>query len=103
LRSTWPGRLPAGLVAAIAVLDVERSSPDANITDFGDAIWCAVTTMTTGRPRRPHPVTGIGRAVGVGLMLGGIALLGTVTANLASWSVESVETEKEQAEDVQAT
>jgi hypothetical protein len=28
-------------------LDAERSSPDANITDFGDAIWWAVTTMTT--------------------------------------------------------
>jgi len=33
--------------AALAVLDVERSSPDANITNFGDAIWWAVTTMTT--------------------------------------------------------
>ena len=29
--------------AALAVLDAERSSPDANITDFGDAIWWAVT------------------------------------------------------------
>jgi hypothetical protein len=36
-------------------------------------------------------------------MLGGIALLGTVTATLASWLVESVEAEKEQAEDLQAT
>ena len=25
--------------AALAVLDAERSSPDANIVDFGDAIW----------------------------------------------------------------
>jgi voltage-gated potassium channel len=41
--------------------------------------------------------------VGFGLMLGGIALLGTVTATLASWLVESVEAEKEQAEDLQAT
>lgn len=34
-------------VAALAVLDADRSSPDANIVDFGDAIWWAVTTMTT--------------------------------------------------------
>jgi voltage-gated potassium channel len=33
--------------AALAVLDAERSSPDANISDFGDAIWWAITTMTT--------------------------------------------------------
>jgi hypothetical protein len=32
--------------------------------------------------------------VGFGLMLGGIALLGTVTATLASWLVESVAAEK---------
>jgi hypothetical protein len=81
-------------VAAIAVLDVERSSPDANINGFGDAIWWAVTTMTTVGYGDHYPVTGIGRAVGFGLMLGGIALLGTVTATLASWLVESVAAEK---------
>jgi voltage-gated potassium channel len=90
-------------VAALAVLDVERSSPDANIGDFGDAIWWAVTTMTTVGYGDHYPVTGIGRAVGFGLMLGGIALLGAVTATLASWLVESVQAEKEQAEDLQAT
>jgi voltage-gated potassium channel len=34
-------------------------------------------------------------------MIGGIALLGTVTATLASWLVEAVAAEKEQAEDLQ--
>jgi voltage-gated potassium channel Kch len=97
----WGASLLA-FVAAIAVLDVERSSPDANINGFGDAIWWAVTTMTTVGYGDHYPVTGIGRAVGFGLMLGGIALLGTVTATLASWLVESVAAEKEQAEDLQA-
>jgi voltage-gated potassium channel len=36
-------------------------------------------------------------------MIGGIALLGTVTATLASWLVETVAAEKEQAEDLQVT
>jgi voltage-gated potassium channel len=90
-------------VAALAVLDVERSSPDANITDFGDAIWWAVTTMTTVGYGDRYPVTSVGRVVAFGLMLGGIALLGTVTATLASWLVESVEAEKEQAESLRAT
>ena len=90
-------------VAALAVLDVERSSPDANISDFGDAIWWAVTTMTTVGYGDHYPVTSVGRVVAFGLMLGGIALLGTVTATLASWLVETVDAEKEQAEDLHAT
>jgi len=90
-------------VAALAVLDVERSSPDANITGFGDAIWWAVTTMTTVGYGDHYPVTSAGRVVAFGLMLGGIALLGTVTAILASWLVESVQAEKKQAEELQAT
>jgi voltage-gated potassium channel len=88
--------------AALAALDVERSSPDANITDFGDAIWWAGSTMATVGYGDHYPVTGIGRLVGFGLMVGGIALLGTVTATVASWLIETVEAEKEQAEDLQA-
>jgi voltage-gated potassium channel len=87
--------------AALAVLDAERSSPDANISDFGDAIWWAVTTMTTVGYGDHYPVTAAGRLVAFGLMIGGIALLGTVTATLASWLVETVAAEKEQAEDLQ--
>jgi voltage-gated potassium channel len=88
--------------AALAVLDAERSNPEANITDFGDAIWWAVTTMTTVGYGDRFPMTGTGRLVAFGLMVGGIALLGTVTATLASWLVETVAAEKEQAEDIQA-
>jgi voltage-gated potassium channel len=36
-------------------------------------------------------------------MISGIAILGTVTATLASWLVETVAAEKEQAEDLHAT
>ena len=52
---------------------------------------------------RYYPVTSVGRVVAFGLMLGGIALLGTVTATLASWLVETVAAEEEQAEDLHAT
>lgn len=89
--------------AALAVLDVERSSPDANISDFGEAIWWAVTTMTTVGHGDHYPVTAAGRLVAFGLMVGGIALLGTVTATLASWIVEAVAADKEQTEDLHVT
>jgi voltage-gated potassium channel len=75
-------------------LDAERSSRDANISDFGDAIWWAVSTMTTVGYGDHYPVTPVGRLVAFGLMIGGIALLGTVTATLASWLVETVAAEK---------
>jgi hypothetical protein len=57
-----------------------------------------------GCVRREHyPVTAVGRLVAFGLMIGGIALLGTVTATLASWLIETVAAEKVQAEDLQVT
>jgi len=81
-----------GFVAALAVLDAERGSGHANITSFGDATWWAATTITTVGYGDQFPTTAEGRLVGVGLMIGGIALAGTVTAALASWFVEQIST-----------
>lgn len=78
------------LVAGLAILDAERTHPDATITSFGDSLWCALTTMTTVGYGDHYPVTGTGRAVAVALMLSGIALLGTVTATLASWIIQRI-------------
>ena len=88
--------------AALAVLDAERSSPEANITSFGDATWWAITTMTTVGYGDQYPVTTVGRLVAVTLMLGGITLLGVVTATLASWLVEAVEAEQQESNDMRA-
>ena len=85
------GALPLVVfVAAVAMLDAERGAPDANIQSFGDAVWWACTTMTTVGYGDRFPVTTEGRLIGVGLMLAGIALLGVVTAALASWFVERI-------------
>src|SRR5829696_5545290 len=81
--------------AALAVLDAERRNPQANITEFGDAMWWAITTMTTVGYGDRYPTTGQGRFIATALMVAGLALLGTVTATLASWLVEHVS----QAED----
>lgn len=91
------GVLVLGTIAALAVLDAERASPDANITSFSDALWWAITTMTTVGYGDQFPVTNTGRMVAAGLMVGGIALLGTVTALLASWLAERVAMETEDA------
>jgi voltage-gated potassium channel len=83
-------------IGALAGLDAERRSADANITTFGDALWWALTTITTVGYGDQFPVTATGRVVAAALMLAGIALLGTITAALASWLVERV-TEVEDA------
>jgi voltage-gated potassium channel len=88
---------------ALAVLDAERKNPSANITDFGDAILWAVTTMSTVGYGNRYPITGEGRLGAALLMVGGIALLGTVTATLASWLVEQVSrVEQREASDVRS-
>ena len=85
--------LTASLVvfmASLAELDAERGDPDATITTFGDALWWALTTITTVGYGDRYPVTGEGRLVAGLLMVAGIALLGTVTAAVASWFVNRV-------------
>jgi voltage-gated potassium channel len=76
--------------AAVAVLDAERHSAHANITSFGDALWWAATTVTTVGYGDHYPVTTEGRFVAVALMLAGVALLGVVTASIASWFIDRV-------------
>ncbi|GAB3120253.1 potassium channel family protein [Streptomyces calidiresistens] len=79
----------AGLVmfGSLAVLEVERDSPNSNIHSPGDAVWWAFTTMTTVGYGDHAPTTGIGRLLAIALMLSGIALLGVVTANIAAWFI----------------
>lgn len=75
-------------IAALSVLEAERASADANITNFGDAIWWAFVTITTVGYGDFTPVTVGGRIVAVLLMLSGVAVLGITTATLASWVAE---------------
>ena len=52
-------------------------------------MWWSITTVTTGY-NDLTPLTGAGRVIAVALMIGGISLLGIVTATLASWIVQRV-------------
>ena len=85
-------------VAALAVLDAERDAPGSTITSFESALWWAFVTITTVGYGDFTPLTVTGRLIAGALMLGGIALLGVVTATIASWIVERVATKEEDAQ-----
>ena len=86
------------LCAALAVLDTERGHAHANISTFGDALWWTICTVTTVGYGDRVPVTAEGRGVAVGLMVGGIALIGVVTATVASWLIDRVRDVEDQAQ-----
>ncbi len=75
-------------IASLAVLEAERHAPGADITTFAIALWWSCVTVTTTGYGDYTPVTDAGRWVGVGLMFGGVALAGVITATLASWVLE---------------
>lgn len=77
-------------VASLAILDTERDQPGATINTFGQAVWWSITTVTTIGYGHLYPITVTGRVIAVLLMIGGITLVGVVTASLASWIVQRV-------------
>jgi voltage-gated potassium channel len=84
------------LCGALAVLDAERGASGANIESFGNALWWAVVTVTTVGYGDHFPVTLQGRFVAAGLMIGGVALIGVVTASFAAWFIDRVRDEEEE-------
>ena len=80
--------------SSLAVFDKERFLPGATINPFGKALWWSITTVTTVGYGDVDPVTNTGRIIAVLLMIGGISLVGVVTAALASWIIERVSEEE---------
>jgi voltage-gated potassium channel len=80
--------------SSLAVFDKERYLHGATINSFGKALWWSITTVTTVGYGDVYPVTNTGRVIAVLLMIGGISLVGVVTAALASWIIDRVAEEE---------
>lgn len=78
------------VVGSLAILDAEQNATGTEITNIGKALWWTFVTITTVGYGDLTPVTTEGRLIAVGLMISGIALIGVVTATLASWIVQAV-------------
>jgi voltage-gated potassium channel len=74
--------------SALLVESFERGVPNSNIGSLPDALWWAVTTVTTVGYGDRFPTTAAGRGVGVALMIVGVALFGFLAGSLASFFVE---------------
>ena len=69
-------------------LSFEIHSAGSNIHNYSDALWWAISTVTTVGYGDRFPVTAGGRGVAVVLMLVGVGLIGVLTATVASYFVE---------------
>ena len=83
------------LTGAGLVLLFERGAASSPIGTFWDALWWAITTITTVGYGDTYPVTPSGRIVAALVMLVGIALFGVLTAGVAAYFVERSEEEEE--------
>lgn len=87
-------------IGSLAVLDAERYAPHATITTFPKALWWTFVTITTVGYGDYTPVTPTGRIIAFAVMLAGIALIGVVTATLASWIVDEVSAEDKKNDEI---
>jgi voltage-gated potassium channel len=70
--------------SSLAMLQLEAGGP-GNIRTAQDAMWWAVSTMTTVGYGDTYPATPEGRLVAVFLMIAGIGVFGTFSGLVASW------------------
>ena len=72
------------IVSSIAALQFETAA-DGNIKSAEDAMWWAISTMTTVGYGDRYPISAEGRLVAVFLMAAGVGVFGTFSGLVASW------------------
>ncbi|MFC8243295.1 potassium channel family protein [Streptomyces chartreusis] len=78
-----------GFAGSLAIYQHERGAPGSTIRTFGDSLWCTAATLSTVGYGDVAPVTGGGRIIATGMMMGGLALLGAVTGSFSSWLLQT--------------
>lgn len=84
-----------GLLGAIGVLVFEGAADGGTIRSAGDALWWALTTMTTVGYGDFAPVTHGGKVVAGALMLVGVSIFGSVSGLIGSLILQNDEPAEE--------
>jgi voltage-gated potassium channel len=79
---------------SIAILQFEPAA-GGTIRSAQDAMWWAVSTMTTVGYGDTYPITPEGRLVAVCLMVAGVGLFGSLSGLVASWFLRPVAKEQD--------
>jgi len=87
---------------SLGMLRLEADVPNANITTASDALWYIVVTMSTVGYGDLFPITNPGRLLGVGIIVVGVGIFGTLTGYLANLFLSPApKVESEEVPDVQ--
>ena len=76
-------------IGAFAALVLERGTPSAEITNFADALWWSIATVTTVGYGDVVPNTIAGRIMGMSLMVIGIGVMAALISGVSATIVES--------------
>jgi voltage-gated potassium channel len=90
------------LLGGTAIWLIERDAPSRTFDSWGDALWWAVSTLTTVGYGDHIPVTTAGRVIAVALMIVGVAVLGGVAAIVALIVAQAVATAEERTLEAEA-
>jgi voltage-gated potassium channel len=76
-------------IGALAVLLLENATPNAHITNFSDAVWWSISTVTTVGYGDIVPSSIAGRIMGMVLMVVGIGVMAGFISQVSATLVES--------------
>ena len=82
------------MTASIVILQVE-TAPASSIKTAQDAMWWAVSTMSTVGSSDAYPMTPEGRLIGAFVMAAGVGVFGVLSGVAASWFLTPVEEEED--------
>jgi voltage-gated potassium channel len=77
------------MFGAFGIYEVEKSASEANITDYGNAVWFALTTITISGFGDVYPVTTEGRIISAVLIFIGLGMILSFISRFGATLIES--------------